>query len=79
MTLDLLPNKDTSNLSFCGLGMEGRLHNDTNQCVNIIKWCSGFGFSKLAVFSGRQKTVSETNSSRALDSEALKSHIEMQL
>jgi hypothetical protein len=80
MTLDLLPNEDTRNLSYCGLpvGMEARLHNDTYQCVNIISGVRALGSLSLRSYRGARGPFSETNCMPCVNAEALKSHIEMQ-
>jgi hypothetical protein len=77
MTLDLLPNEDTRNLSFWELGMEARLHNDTYQWVNIIRGVRALGSLSLRSYRGAKGPFLRQTAA-VHDAAALKSHIEME-
>jgi hypothetical protein len=66
MTLDLLSNEDTRNLSYGGLGMEARLHNDTYQCVNIINGVRALGSLSLRSYRGARGPFLRQTACRAL-------------
>lgn len=77
MTLDLPPNEDTRNLNCCGLGMEARLHNDTDQWVNIIRGVRALGSLSLRSYRGARGPFLRQTAA-VHDAEAPKGHIEMQ-